>query len=326
MRIMAANYPLVSIILLNYYGITDTMECIDSLLNQSYDNYEIIVLDNGTRDKDYDRLERIYGDRIELMKSSRNLGYSKGNNKASDYAKGKYIWFLNNDTIVEKDALEELIRAIKKHDNVGIVMPLEYSYYDRTDLRSNQLFYNRFGLRSKRSIFSRMNYIKDEYSNEGCIEVSYASGSALLIEKKLFFRLGKFDNEMFAYNEDVDLSFRCWTRGFRIVLVPSSKIYHKIGSSSQENSGWRIYETSKNALRSRIKNLQWGTLFLFIQVFLGHIVIRSLVDIISDGDFIKAKARVKSITWNIINLEDTLEERREIQENRVSKDSRFLLG
>ena len=320
---MDKELPLVSIIILNFNGVNDTIECLDSLLKLNYDNFEIIVYDNASVGNDCDILKEKYDNKIILIKSKRNVGFGNGNNNASNIAQGKYLWFLNNDTVVEKESLIELVKFMEENTEIGIAMPSEYSYYSRNKMLSNQQFYNRVGWRNKQ--FSDLQKDKVNKKLDKCIEISYVSGASMFFREHWFFRLGKFDNRMFAYNEDVDLSFRSWIYGRPLFLIPSSKIFHKISkTSSLMRSEWRIYETVKNALRSRLKNFQKRTLILSLIVFIIFNLKKSLEDILFNKNFNTTKFRVKAIIWNIVNLRDTLDWRNIIQKNRKFPDKRFL--
>ena len=127
------NYPKVSIIILNWNGLEDTIECLESLKKITYPNYEVIVVDNGSKGNDAQMLQERFGDYIHLIQNDRNYGFAEGNNIGIRYALDNsapdYLLLLNNDTVAAPDFLTELIKTAETDANIGIVGPKIY-YYD----------------------------------------------------------------------------------------------------------------------------------------------------------------------------------------------------
>jgi GT2 family glycosyltransferase len=240
--------PKVSIIILNWNGSQDTLECMESLTKISYNNYEIILVDNNSKGNDVNIIEKEYGNYInKIIESGNNLGFSGGNNVGIRYAlenNADYIMLLNNDTVVEKDFLNELMKIAISIPTAGIVGPLIGYYNDREKVWSAYGFINKF----KSSGFSKKINTKIELviENKRC---TFLSGCCLLIRKEVIEKIGLLDEKYFLYLEDADYCWRTIKAGYRIIFVASSKIYHKVNvSTTRNNSLLPLYYTVRNRL------------------------------------------------------------------------------
>jgi GT2 family glycosyltransferase len=225
------EFPKVSIIILNWNGLKDTIECLESLKKIMYPNYEVIVVDNNSSGKDASVINRKFKNYIKLIKNEKNYGFTKGNNIGAKYAKGDYLLFLNNDTIVEKDFLKFLVDALEKNKKAGIGMPVIFDYYSKEIQTSGNSFLMTGKVR-----------LKNIYPSDLISEVDYASGAALIIKRSNFERLNGFNEKLFMYGEDLDLSLRNKNVLKKInVCVKNSHVYHK-GSVSvkKKSTKWLI--------------------------------------------------------------------------------------
>lgn len=222
--------PLVHILVLNYNGAIDTIECVKSLNNIKYDNYKIIVIDNKSTDNSLEILEK-YKSNYILIKSEHNLGYAGGNNIGIRYAlenNADYVLILNNDTIVEESFLNKMMEACKEN-NILVASPKVYFYDSK--------LINSFG--AKKDFLERVKNIGEndidsiKYSEN--IFVKYIMGCCMLINTKVIEEVGMFDEKFFMYLEETDLCKRI-SEKFKIMVCADSKIYHKCGASTKTNS------------------------------------------------------------------------------------------
>ena len=127
------SYPRVGIIILNWNGIADTVECLESVKKITYPKYDVVLVDNGSTGDDAEVLKEKYGDYIHLLCNSENLGFAGGVDVGLRYAMGTihpaYFLLLNNDTVVAPDFLDELVKVAESDETIGIVGPRIY-YYD----------------------------------------------------------------------------------------------------------------------------------------------------------------------------------------------------
>jgi len=229
--------PKVTIIILNWNGMEDTIECLESLKNITYPNYETLVVDNGSTDGSVECIRERYPD-IEILENKDNLGFAEGNNVALRLLgdRGtKYCLLLNNDTVVDPYFLSELVDIIENDKKIGIVGPTVYYYDDVERIQSagGKVCWNK----GTAPHHTNNNEIKD---------VDYIMGCALLAKCELIGNIGYLNANYFAYWEEVDWCVRARKAGYRIVHVPASKIWHKGGASTKKTNGFYEYHMTRN--------------------------------------------------------------------------------
>ena len=262
--------PKVFIVIINWNGFADTFECIDSILKIKYSNYTILLVDNGSNKKEYEKITSL-GHIAEIIRSEKNLGFSGGNNLGIKYALdagADYILLLNNDTVVEPNFLEPLLNAFGAESKVGIAAPQINYFYEPKIIWSA-------GGRISRLRGSGFAY-SDEY-DEGIeknnLSVGFVSGCCMLIKKDLFETVGLFDDNYFLYVEDVDLCYRTIHAGYKIIVSENSKIYHKISSSTiGDLSKLPLYYVTRNRLYFAKKNFNNIYFITFIYILLSMMI------------------------------------------------------
>ena len=221
-------WPKVYIILLNWNSGEITKECINSLLRIDYFNYEIIVVDNGSTDGSLQALKCLFPDVI-FIENDKNLGFTGGNNVGMQFALGHeadYVLILNNDTIVERNFLKELIRAAESDPDVGVTTCKIYSYDEPDKLWAAGGGVNKFWLKSYP--YGAGEFDKGQYDIP--CKVEFVSGCCMLVKRRVIETVGMFDERFFAYSEDLDWCIRIIQSGFRMKYVPTSRIWHRYGS------------------------------------------------------------------------------------------------
>lgn len=270
----------VSIILLNYNTSNDLIECIKSLNNIEYSNYEIIVVDNCSKKDEIEKLDNYLKKRNDIIfiKSNKNNGFAGGNNLGIEYAldrKTDYILLLNSDTLVNKDFLKILVdTAEKDKDNIGVVTGKIFYYPDK-----KKIWYAG-GYIDWRKFIGR-HYGEGEYDRGQYDEIksiTFSSGCLMLINASLDFNK-YLPEEYFMYYEDVDYCARVIDSGFKIIYNPKSIIYHKIGSSSGgeqsaftirwSNRGRYIFMNKYKHKKSKVKFIFVKTIFIFTRIIKG---------------------------------------------------------
>lgn len=220
--------PKVSIIIINWNGKEDTLECLKSLQKLNYTNYEIIVVDNGSKDGSQKAIKTMYPS-INLIETGQNLGFAEGNNVGIKYAlekKAQYIFLLNNDTIIAPDTLSHLITFAESDQLIGIVGP-KILFYDIP----NKIWFagGKIDIR-KGVIHVGINEI-DNGKYDKIIESDYITGCAMLIKSTIFSNIGMLKSEYFLLFEETDLCLRAKKAGYKIFYVPDGKVWHKCSTS-----------------------------------------------------------------------------------------------
>ena len=236
------NNPKVSIIILNWNGKKDTIECIESLKKITYPKYEIILVDNGSTDGSVKCFKKLYSE-IEIIENKENLGFAEGNNVATRRVVEigiDYVLLLNNDTVVDPDFLTESVKVLENDTSIGIAGPTVYYYNEKGRIQSaggKICWY-----KGQTPHYTNKNNIK---YNE-IRDVDYIMGCALLARSELFKKIGYLNKDYFAYWEETDWCVRAKKAGYRIVHVPTAKIWHKGGSTTQKTSGFYEYQMTRN--------------------------------------------------------------------------------
>jgi|APSaa5957512535_1039671.scaffolds.fasta_scaffold39271_1 GT2 family glycosyltransferase len=220
----------LAIILVNWNGTDDTINCIESIYKSTFRDYTIIVVDNGS---DKGQLQKLVecNFKITLIKTGENLGYTGGNNVGIDYAidkKSKYILLLNNDTYIAIDALENMMRSANSDKKVGVLSPKIFFHPDRHLIWSAGATFNDVNLIGHLTGYKEED--KEIYNQQS--DVDYVSGCAMLIQTDVIKKVGKLCDDYFAVCEDIDFCFRVKEHGYCIRYEPSATVWHIESSSS----------------------------------------------------------------------------------------------
>lgn len=253
----------VSLIILNYNGNTDTLECLRSLENLSLPSnikLEIIVVDNASS-QNPNKIIRSQFRNVVVIENKINLGFSGGNNVGISYALDNgadYILIINNDTIVDKYFLDELLKVIKNREDVGIVVPKIYfapgfefhkNKYKRDDL--GKVFWYAGGIMDFKNVIGSHRGVDevDDGQYDKTQESDFASGCCMMIKREVFEKIGLLDDKYFLYYEDNDFSIRAKKEGFKIVYSPKAVIWHKnAGSAGGSGSSLQDYYITRNRM------------------------------------------------------------------------------
>ena len=215
------NDPLISIVILNYNAGDLLIDCIDSIQKSNYKNYEIIVVDNISKDKSHKKCKEKFPN-IKLIENSENLGYCEGNNVGLRVTNGEFVVILNPDTIVDPSWLSELLQAYRKNGD-GIYQPKFLATTDHSMLLSTGNMIQIFGFG-----YSRSKGDLDKGQYEKFEKIDFASGTCIFTSKKIIEEIGLFESFLFAFHDDFELCWRGALIGINSFYVPSAIVYHPI--------------------------------------------------------------------------------------------------
>ncbi len=224
--------PLAAIILVNYNGEKDTIECLESLSHVAYKNFFTIVVDNASSEHSVEVLRKCQGKySFELYESENNMGFSAGNNIGirTALAKGaEFVILLNNDTIVEPDFLTKLIRVFQADERCGLSTGTIYYESNRRKIWYAGGIFNSGNFKTV-----MRGYGKEDYSFPSAPEcISFASGCCMCIKAEAVQSIGYLDETFFMYEEDTEFCFRLLANGWKIYYEPRAVIYHKVSAST----------------------------------------------------------------------------------------------
>lgn len=236
--------PLVAIVVLNWNGVQDTLRCIDALARQTYPNFRILVVDNGSTDGSATAL-RALGKRITLIESPENLGYTGGNNLAiREVLRGDagYIWLFNNDAVAEPDALALLVAAAEADPEVGLASPF---LRDPDGHTAGEFCGGKFDPELLTFSFTNRPEVYRDWASTAPYRI-WLYGTALLLRRNAIERMGLLDEDFFAYVEDNEISLRSAQFGFKNIVVPEAVVFH---SFHYENAPpYHFYYMARNLI------------------------------------------------------------------------------
>ena len=249
--------PKVSIIILNWNGLEDTIECLESLKKISYPNYEVILVDNGSKGNDADILVDKYKNYIKLIRNKENLGFAKGNNIAIwqvlKEGKSDYILCLNNDITVEPNFLNELVKSAERYPEAGSIQPKMIWALHPKLIDSAGLEYSKTGFGFDRGKYESIEkYNKEEEILGGCAGACLYKTEAL---EDIRINGYYFNKDFFATYEDFDLALRLQWAGWKSWYCPRAVIYHFRGNTIGVKSKFTAYYRTRNQTLNLFKNL-----------------------------------------------------------------------
>jgi len=248
---------LVSIIILNYNAGELIEKCVDSIYQSNYKNYEIIVVDNNSKDNSHVRCKERFPE-IKVIENKKNLGYCEGNNVGIRKSKGKFIIILNPDTIVEPKWINELLSGYEKFGD-GMYQPKFLTIDNESILQSTGNMIQLFGFG-----YSRNKGDKDENQFNNIENINYASGTCLFTTKEIFTKLGFFDSFLFAYHDDLDLCWRASMQGIQSYYIPTSIVFHPSEGFSFKWSNFKFFLLERNRLYCLFTHYSHGTILKFL--------------------------------------------------------------
>lgn len=306
---------MVSIIIVSYKVEKELISCISSIIESKPKVfYEIIAVDNGSGSNLKEALRKI--PQVQYIKSAKNIGFGAGNNLGSKHASGAFLFFLNPDTIVQRDSIDILFNFIKNNSNSGMVAPLlldpsgnvysdqgsdEYNFGSAVIVSSfiNKIFPNN-------SISSK--FFHKQWNKKKVEEFDVVPGTAFMISKSVFERSGMFDEKFFLYFEEYDLAKRVKNLGYRNYIIPKSKVTHIWEASTKKRkdinrifsqSRYLFFKKHHGILFASIVNLVSSigkyefilSLIIVISAFLGFFKIKELMTFIGDQGWFYTSAR-----------------------------------
>lgn len=269
------TYPQVSISVVNLNGKDYLGECLDSIkhLNYPSDKIEVIIVDNGSRDGSVEFINSNYPE-TRVIQNNKNMGFAFANNQAARAAKGEYVAFLNNDTRVDKNWLIELLRPIYRDKEVvasgSKVLSIDGKKFDFVGGMINfegKGFQIDYGVPADKDKYHLYSYLP------------FVNGGAMMVDRRVFLETGGFDEDFFAYYEDVDFGWRLWVLGYKVVFAPKSIVYHHHHGTSKEFGEDKLrFLKERNSLYSVFKNYDDSNLAKAFSGTLSVIFNRIFVD------------------------------------------------
>lgn len=248
---------LFSVIVLNWNGRHLLVECLESVLSQTFRGFELIVVDNGSTDGSAGWVRDRWMDRVRVVELPENRGFAGGNNEGIRVAGGRYVVLLNNDTQADPGWLAALAGATGRHPEAGMFASKIRNYYRRDEIDNTGLVLYPDGLARGRH---RLEKDDGRFDEEG--EALVPSGCAGTYRREMLDRIGLLDESFFAYGEDVDLGLRGRRAGWACYYVPDAVVYHKYSATAGAYSPRKAFLVERNRFWILVKNLPVGNIVL----------------------------------------------------------------
>lgn len=325
------NFPFASIIILNYNGKDFLPDCLSSVLKLNYpqDRYEVILVDNASNDESVNYVRRNFPT-VEVLALDKNYGFTGGNNKGTEIAEGEVLVFLNNDTVVDKDWLSQLVFVFEDQE-VAISGSRIFYMNQPTVAQYAGGYLHLLG----GAIFSPFHGSKP---TKPYYLVSSVCGASFAIRRRVFDVLGGFDDDFFMYAEEGDLCLRTLISGYRIAYSPFSIVYHYAGASGPKGrrsnklpadaararllSSLTIYYGNRNSLVLAMKNFEIRNVLLALTFSYAYLFYQLILLLRSSR--IEVKLLIEASVWPLMDLRNILKKRLQIQLGRKVSDSSLV--
>ncbi len=301
--------PIVSIIIPHWNGIEVISECLESLQKTTYPNMEIIVVDNNSTDNSVNYIRTNFP-QVKISQNKSNQGYAGGCNRGAEIAQGKYLLFLNNDTIHESNWIEPLVQVMEKNAQIAAVQPKILNYYQKN------LFDYAGGAGgmmdilifpfARGRIFNKQEIDTGQYNSRE--KIFWASGTAFLVHKTAFETAGKFDELFFAHMEEIDLCWRFHLSGLEVVCEPKSVVYHKNAVSLPMYSTKKYYLNHRNSLIMLLTNYSIP-LAIYVLPIRWALDVVAIIYAILHGDLNHVKGIAKAHAWIVFHPREIFRKR-----------------
>jgi GT2 family glycosyltransferase len=283
--------PAVSIIIVNWNGKHYLPACLSSVRGQTLEDFEVIMVDNGSSDGSIDFVQEHFPEVI-VVASPVNLGFAEGNNLGFEQARGKYVALLNNDTECDARWLEELVRVLESSERIAGVCATMHSLDDKERVL--------FTLTKIDPLSAKAYWINQPSEQR---DVDYVIGSATVLRRSVIDQIGSLDKEYFAYYEETDWCARAIRAGYRLVYVPTAIYYHQERGTAAET--YRYYMMWRNRIRFALKNFDVFFLLLF-PAFCALDMCRQVAFNLGHSQKELNLLILRAICYNIVRLPSTI--------------------
>ena len=272
----------LSIITINYNGLRDTCELIESL-PLGMPSMEVIVVDNASKEDEASILEKRYPN-IKVIRSNKNLGFAGGNNLGIKAARGKYLFFINNDTLLslQPSAIDHLIHRLESDEKIGMVCPkIRFAWGNNPIQFAGYTPLSRFTMRNRSIGFGETD--KGQYDTPH--STPYAHGAAMMVKREALEKVGIMPECYFLYYEELDWSMMFTRAGYTIWYEPACTIYHKESQATGQNSPLKVYYLTRNRLLFVKRNKKGYAKYITYTYLICMVAPRDIIKYTLKGEF-----------------------------------------
>lgn len=285
----------VSVVILNWNGAEMLRTFLPSVVKYTNPELaEVCVADNGSTDNSVDIVRNEFPS-VRLISFKENYGFAEGYNKVMDNVDTDYIVLLNSDVEVTEGWVEPILSYMESHKDVAACQPKILSYHDKKKFEyagASGGYIDKYGYPFCRGrVFDSLETDNGQYDTPA--DIFWASGAAMFVRRDVYVAVGGLDPKFFAHMEEIDLCWRLLSRGYRLVCIPESKVYHVGGATLKKENPKKTYLNFRNNLLMMYKNLPSDELrkVMIVRCFLDYLAV---VFYILKFDFSNATAVVKA--------------------------------
>jgi len=303
---------MVSVIIPNWNGKDFIEGCLRSLRTQTYQDLEIIMVDNGSTDGSIELVQGSFPE-VKIVSLAWNKGFSGAVNEGIKKAKGEFIALLNNDTVVDSRWVEELVKGINSSKEIGCCAS---RILDSTGMAIDTAgdTYTRYGVAIKRGHdVETKRFLQEELVFGAC-------GGAAFYRRSMLDEVGSFDEDFFCVYEDVDLSFRAQLGGFKCLYVPTAIVYHKVGGTMGRNNDFILYYGQRNLEFVFIKNMPFSLLIKYLPLHMEYLFLAFIYNLLRNKGGLFLRSKIDALK----QIRIILNKRKQVQ--RGGKVSSHYLG
>lgn len=262
----------ISIITINYNGLKDTCALIETLPLEDT-SLEVIVVDNASSNDEASAIEHRYP-QVNVIRSDRNLGFAGGNNLGIKASHGKYLFFINNDTLVESAVFKPLIDRLESAPKIGMVCPKIRFAWDNNPIQfAGYTPLSRITMRNRSIGFGE----EDHGQYDAAHPTPYAHGAAMMVKREAIEKAGLMPECYFLYYEELDWSMMMRRAGYEIWYEPSTTIYHKESQTTGQQSPLRTYYITRNRLLFVQRNVPVCSRWLSYLYLIGIVSLKDCI-------------------------------------------------
>ena len=306
----------IGIFVLNYDGRHLLERCFTSVMAAAGSDANVYLVDNASIDNSVEYVKQ-YFPNVKIINFHRNLGFAEAYNRAVEQTQEDVLVFLNNDVEVERQWLCELVRPLTAtHNDVGITGSKLLLFSDRKRVNSAGGSLLPIGGGIDLGYLKLDNAVTDQARYVGCV-----CGASMALKRSVFQELNGFDSDFFAYFEDTDFCWRAWLTGHKVMLIPKSRVYHRLSASwGSYLSPERAYLGQRNRLQSLVKNLETENVIVGLWLYCIFFIIRT-TRYLRFRNSKSVVAMLQGILWTLHNVQSLRNKRHQVQTCRVITDN-----
>ncbi len=314
----------VSLVVINHNGQKHLREYFLSIFKQTLIPDEVLMIDNASTDDSIEYVKK-YFPKVKIIANKHNSGTAEGSNIAFKHSKGDYVIFQSNDIRLDKNCVKELVKTLAKNPKIGIVTSVLINYYQYAKTHK-KIIDNAggdadiFGFGTQKYPFKKLGTIPKQE------EVFFSYGGSFIIRRKIYEKVGGFDQRYFTLNDDIDLSWRVRLLGYQVVYNKESVVYHKVSATLGLlfDRATKRYWSERNNLRTLLKNHKLINLAKILPLYFS-LLLGEMGYFLYRRRFSLFFSYIKALAWNLYYLPETLVLRQRIQKIKTNQDVDRLL-